>query len=116
MEFDWREIVLEKELMSNCPRSVSRYNPSLENDRFRITTSTSSVCWAAPVAESQSLTVRSDDPDATSVPSGEKATAMTQPEWPSSVCWASPVAESQSLTVWSFDPDATSLPSGEKAT
>jgi hypothetical protein len=35
---------------------------------------------AAPVAESQSLTVRSRDADATSLPSGENATPFTQPE------------------------------------
>src|SRR5271170_1439231 len=55
--------------------------------------------------------------DATSLPSGEKATELTPIEWPSSgsPCGA-PVAASQSLTVSSSEPDATSLPSGEKAT
>ena len=67
-------------------------------------------------AASQSLTVLSSDADATSLPSGEKATALTELEWPSSVCSAAPVAASQSLTVSSSDADATSLPSGEKAT
>ena len=65
---------------------------------------------------SQSLTVVSRDADATSLPSGENATALTQSEWPSSVRRAAPVAESQSLTVLSPDADATSLPSGENAT
>src|ERR1700735_1089344 len=71
---------------------------------------------AVPVTESQSLTVLSLDADATSLPSGESATALTQSEWPSSVAHAAPVAESQSLTVLSLDADATSLPSGENAT
>lgn len=52
----------------------------------------------------------------TSLPFGEKATEMTQAEWPSSICSAAPVIASQSLTVRSFDPDTASLPSGEKAT
>src|SRR4051794_31771574 len=63
---------------------------------------------------SQSLTVPSLDPDATSLPSGENATA--EGKWPLSVPRTAPVAGSQSLTVPSPDPDATSLPSGEKAT
>src|SRR2546423_11298983 len=70
-----------------------------------------SVRRAAPVAESQSLTVLSCDADATSLPSGENATALTQSEWLLSVRRAAPVAESQSLTVLSCDADATSLPS-----
>jgi len=45
-----------------------------------------SICHTAPVAESHSLTVPSPDPDATSLPSGENATALTESEWPSSVC------------------------------
>ena len=54
---------------------------------------------------------------ATSLPSGEKATELTEPEWPSSGSpRGAPVAASQSLTVVSSEPDATSLPSGEKAT
>src|ERR1700721_676099 len=53
---------------------------------------------------------------ATSLPSAEKATELTQPQWPSSVCSGAPVAASQSLTVWAREPDATSLPSAEKAT
>ena len=107
--------------MSNCPRSVSRYSPLLENSRLLITTLTLSVCRAAPVAESQSRTVLSSEADATSLPSGEKATALTSSKWPSSVCSAAPVAKSQSRTVLSREnmppeADATSLPSGEKAT
>jgi hypothetical protein len=37
---------------------------------------------AAPVAESQSLTVLSPDADASSLPPGENATAQTGSEWP----------------------------------
>jgi hypothetical protein len=51
--------------------------------------------------------------------SGEMATDLTEPEWPSSVCSAAPVAASQSRTVLSPEPpepDTTCLPSGEKAT
>jgi hypothetical protein len=50
------------------------------------------------------------------LPSGEKATALTQLEWPSSVCNADPEPASHSLTVLSSNADASSLPSGEKAT
>jgi hypothetical protein len=59
----------------------------------------------------------SSEPDATSLPSGEKATDVTESEWPlsGSPCGA-PEAASQSRTVMSPEPDATSLPSGEKAT
>ena len=71
---------------------------------------------AAPVPASQSRTVRSVEADATSVPSGEKATALTEPVWPWSVCMAAPVAASQSRTVPSLEADATSVPSGEKVT
>ena len=69
-----------------------------------------------PVPVSQSRTVSSHDADATSWPSGEKATALTDPEWPSSMLWQDPVPASQSRTVLSTDADATSWPSGEKAT
>src|SRR5437762_1612033 len=64
----------------------------------------------------QSQTILSSDPDATSLPSGENATAKIEHEWPSSVWLTSPVAVPQSLTVLSPDPDATSLPSCENAT
>ena len=46
----------------------------------------SSVCSAAPDPASHSLTVLSHDTDASTLPSGEKVTALTGPEWPSSVC------------------------------
>src|SRR5438874_295203 len=53
---------------------------------------------------------------ATSLSSAEKATELTESQWPSSVCSGAPVAASLSLTVLSPEPDATSLPSAEKAT
>ena len=64
----------------------------------------------------QSRTVLSSEADASVLPSGEKATAVTQPLWPVSVCWWVPVAGSQSRTVLSTEADASVLPSGEKAT
>jgi hypothetical protein len=65
----------------------------------------------------QSLIVLSREPDATSLPSGEKATELTEFKCPlSGSPRGAPVAASQSLTVSSYEPDATSLPSGEKAT
>ena len=88
----------------------------MEKDNSQTYPLVSSICSEAPVAESQSLTVQSLDADATSLPSGENATALTENEWPSSVCSEAPVAESQSLTVRSKDADATSLPSGSNAT
>ncbi|KAF1965829.1 hypothetical protein BU23DRAFT_443005, partial [Bimuria novae-zelandiae CBS 107.79] len=69
-----------------------------------------------PVAASHSRTVLSREADATSWPSGEKATALTSPEWPSSVLRHVPVAASHSRTVQLREADATSWPSGEKAT
>lgn len=71
---------------------------------------------AAPVAASQSLTVRSWDADATSLPSSEGATARTTSEWPSSVLRAVPVAASLGLIVWSYNADASSLLSSENST
>ena len=68
------------------PLSVLRTVPSIENEMFRITESTSNVCSTAPEPASHSLTVLSHDADASVLPSGEKATALTPSEWPSSVC------------------------------
>ena len=50
------------------------------------------------------------------VPSGEKATDITQWVWPSKIERDTPVAESQTRTVLSSDPDTMRVPSGEKAT
>ena len=71
---------------------------------------------AAPhVGRAHTLTDASSDPDASILPSVEKATALTAQKWPSSVLRCSPVAGDHSRTVSSEDPDARSLPSGEKA-
>ena len=61
------------------------------------------------------LTVLSSDADASILPSGEKTTALTDPEWPLSDCSTAPDPVSHSLTVLSYDADASVLPSGEKA-
>src|SRR4051794_15513129 len=61
-------------------------------------------------------TVLSNDRDATSCPSGEKTTALTESRWAWSDAWAWPVLASHNRTVRSSDPDATSCPSGEKTT
>jgi hypothetical protein len=60
--------------------------------------------------------VLSSEADARTLPSGEKATALTESLWPSSVCFQAPVVASQSRTVLSSEADARTLPSGEKAT
>ncbi|RYP61063.1 hypothetical protein DL771_010262 [Monosporascus sp. 5C6A] len=69
-----------------------------------------------PVAASQSRTVLSLKADVSILPSGEKATALTQPLCPLSVCRCAPVAASESRTVLSPEADPSVLPSGEKAT
>jgi hypothetical protein len=56
------------------------------------------------------------DSDASVLPSGKKATAWTEPEWPFSICSTAPDLASYSLTVLSPDPDTSVLPSGKKAT
>jgi len=68
------------------------------------------------MAVSQSRIILSSDQDTTCLPSGEKATNVTQEEWPLSVWCGAPVAASQSRTVRSQDPDTTWLQLGEKAT
>ena len=80
-----------------------------------VCSSSSSTPWCAAVRPRR-RGVLSYEADATTLPSGEKATDVTQFEWPSSVSRAAPVAASQSLTVLSYEADATTLPSGEKAT
>ncbi|KAK4031260.1 hypothetical protein C8A01DRAFT_21496 [Parachaetomium inaequale] len=74
------------------------------------------MCRSVSVASSQTRTVISPEPDTRSRPSGEKATALTQLEWPLRTCCSAPVAVYQTRTVLSEDPDTTSRPSGEKAT
>jgi hypothetical protein len=50
-----------------------------------VLSSDADACSATPDQASYSLTVRSFDADASSLPSGEKVMALTPPEWPSSV-------------------------------
>ena len=70
-------MILERIAVYSGPLSVWRNVPSLENERAQISALTSSVCRAAPELASHSLTVMSLDADASSLPSGEKATALT---------------------------------------
>ncbi|KFX85880.1 hypothetical protein V490_09351 [Pseudogymnoascus sp. VKM F-3557] len=58
----------------------------------------------------------SSEPETTCMPSGEKATEVTELKWPSSLWSGPPVITSQSCTVLSQEPETTCLPSGEKAT
>ena len=68
--------------------------PSGENAMAQTTSEwPSSMLRAVPVAESQSLTVMSQDADATGLPPGENATAWTQFEWPSGMLRAVPMVE-----------------------
>ena len=95
--------------------SVRRYEPVASNATLRIIWPTFSVLRQAPLPVSQILTVLSDDPDTTCVPSCEKATEMTELLWPLSVLRQAPLPASQILTVLSDDPDTTYVPSCEKA-
>src|ERR1700761_8837506 len=95
---------------------IRMYDPSSENESLVTIVSTFIICSAIPVVGSHRWTVLSNDADAISLPSGEKATDMTLPLWPLSVDRAAPVAGSHRRTVLSYDADATSFPSGEKAT
>jgi hypothetical protein len=54
--------------------SRNRSRPPLESERAVVFMPTSSVCSGAPEPASQSLTVLSFEPDATSLPFGENAT------------------------------------------
>jgi hypothetical protein len=60
--------------------------------------------------------VRSSEPEARSVPSGEKDTLFTEPVWPSSVNNIVPSLTCHNRTVPSVELEAKSEPSGEKAT
>jgi hypothetical protein len=97
------------------PRSVSRYEPSLEKISCWIKQFLN-VCGLAPVAAPQSRTVSSYDADASFLPSREKAIALAMFVWPSSVYRAALVAASQSRTISSYDADANVLLSHEETT
>jgi hypothetical protein len=74
-----------------------------------------SGAFKTPVVASQSRTVSSSEPEASTLPSDEKPTAVTLLLWPLSVCLQAPVVVPQSRTVLSHEPEAGTLPSGEKA-
>ncbi len=71
----------------------------------------------APSRGSHIRAVQSIDPVATSVPSGEYATAVTGKPWscPASVACGAPVAASQMWARLPMDPVARNVPSGENA-
>src|SRR3989338_2984115 len=71
---------------------------------------------AVPASTSQRIIVLSQLPDARVVPSGLKATDLTEEECPLSVFIAFPVSISQRIIFLSLLPDARILPSGLKAT
>jgi hypothetical protein len=95
---------------------VTRYLPQEEKHRNYKVTPSIYTCRFAPVIVSQSRTVPSLDPDATSLLSSEKATALTKLKWPLNICRSTPVVVSQSQIVPSLDPDVINLPLGEKTT
>src|SRR4051812_29714199 len=88
----------------------------VRNFRYLPTTLPKALETFSDLATFHSLTVLSSEPDAIHWPSGEKATALTQREWPRSVFSRPPVVASHNLTVQSREPDAIHWPSGEKAT
>ena len=100
--------------MVMIPRLVSKRSLSLEKHRLEMPVSSTNCVTISPDAASQSITVL-NDAHASRLPSGEKATMLTQ-FLPRSVFTSAPDAMSQSLTVVSSDPDASCLPSGEKTT
>ena len=69
----------------------------------------------SPVFASQIKMFLSIPPEAIVLPSGEKATKRTQPEWPSHVCSGDSVFKSHNLTVVSPEAEASLEPSGLKA-
>src|SRR5829696_2338645 len=74
----------------------------------------SSLCRSSPSPALHNLV--SYEPEAISVPSGEKATQFTIPLCPSSVCRSSPLFTFHNLMVLSPEAEAISVPSGENAT
>src|SRR5262249_52988156 len=71
--------------------------------------------FSRSVVMSQRITVLSELPLASDVPSGEKETERTLSEWPTKVAFSRPEGISQSLTISPCPPDASVRPSGEKA-
>ena len=66
----------------------------------------------APLARSQTFSVRSSSPRPRAARPGVTATAMTQPAWPSSVRSSRPAARSQTFSVLSYEPETARRPSG----
>src|SRR5206468_1418882 len=75
-----------------------------------------SVPTHLPQDASHNLTVLSQLPEATRLPSGLKATGSTKAVWPLRVAGLPTASTSHSLIVLSALPEASSLPSGLKAT
>ena len=102
------------EAASASPGFASRSWP-VDTDKLGASlASTSSKTF--PFSTSHNKTPPKKSVDRRSFPSGENATDLAQPEWPSRVLRQVPVAGSHSLTVLSPDPDARSFPSGENLT
>ena len=98
------------------PSFVINCVPQSENEIFVISPQVEIVPMFVFASGSQSRMVWLSDADASTLPSAENATDITESEWPSRVPRVSPVAGSQSRTVWSSDADASTLPSAENAT
>jgi len=71
-------VVGKRDIKSKRSQSVSRHDPSLENESLLTGPQSLNVCRGAPEAASQSRTDLSPEADASSLPSGEKATAQTE--------------------------------------
>ncbi len=75
-----------------------------------------SVRSNCPLVASQSLTVWSEDPEASWSPRVSQATDLIQSSWPLSVHSRVSLPASQSFTVWSPDPEASRSPRASHAT
>jgi hypothetical protein len=80
------------------PLFVWRNVLSLENERMKTIVLISRVCSTAPEPASNSLTILSDDADASRWLSGEKATALAESLWPSRIYNAAHEPVSHGLT------------------
>jgi hypothetical protein len=106
-------------------RKLKRYTPPepptaspSELSHSATLTLPSTRIWArvSKVAISQIRTTPSSPPDASQLPSGAMATAVTGPSWPTRVVCCCPAATSQIRTIPSRPPEASQLPSGATAT
>jgi len=89
---------LDSLLTDIAPRLVRIVLLSIVRLIVEISGTFSNFCTPWPVVGFHSLTVQSSDAEASSEPSGENATALTQLVWPSSFCTSWPVAGCHSLT------------------